>query len=647
MLQRSKIISLNWPDNFWKTSQMQLLQSEMGSIVVETIWSSHSRFNKDRWKLQGFDERFWSKNTDFFLDTLITSIIQRDQRINSQKNDFDLIVIDRSVKAFVATIIATLCIKISNISDTDHDYQIKYARDFLYNWISKQGYDLTSPYKENISLLLNSSTSKDEQINLTMSRSSNWWSPSERLQYKEYQKLLNICLEQEFLNVKNCEKINILQPIIDVQNEIRAMLQTSLQLNIPLLFKNLEKIIWIWWMSESGKSTVGELLEQQWRYRLKIKYFESLINWNYNYKKPLNDEEFATVLLLEINKYVLSHKYATHLSLESIRNPKVFSHIKLLLGDRFEMRYLTASEQNVIQRTMKELWTIKEEVTALVKEKNLEKNSLWAPLIEWIADKIINNNDSLRDLENRVNEALNGPLLLNKLVAPKEIKHIIKNTAEKLVYLYGNSIKFIWVWGSVWRNDFQIWISDVDFIIVCSNQSDEKKIESYIRNVLWENSSVKLGVTLLPENCNEYSDPKYMYLSNAYRTWQLHSIYNKGYTFPLISTTNQTKIRQSNNADYFISTRNELLQNSSIGIKNYKHVFTCMKLYLAWLWYQVEWYKNLYDAFSDKTNILLTEYNIIPMSEILSDSKQLDNIRPRIITFLDRLIQLSNNSNVK
>ncbi len=140
--------------------------------------------------------------------------------------------------------------------------------------------------------------------------------------------------------------------------------------------------------------------------RTKVKYFAELINELIPNADELSPEEFATRLMLELHKFSKAHNHIDQISIESIRDPKVFGFMKILLGDRFHMLYVETDRQNAISRTALEKNISLDKATEEIMQKDADKALLNTNGIREIADSIIVNNGSKEDLYESVNNAI-------------------------------------------------------------------------------------------------------------------------------------------------------------------------------------------------------------------------------------------------
>lgn len=605
-----KALSISWVDNMWKTSQIWLLSfgHHYSINVLKSLKGYHP--GRKKFNLNESNERFRNGNEIQFLETLLYSVLKRNEDIASSKQSYDLTIVDRGLQAFVATIISTLAIKLW-VNEAN-------AEEYFYNWLVREGLDNKLSDIEDIKIILKCSTNVDEQIQTTMNRSENWDSPQERLRYIEYQKMLNEQISKKYNN--NANQVYVSRPIIDIQNDIRAILSNNWLNKFEPIGSNINRLIGIGWMSEAGKSTIWEYLHNNGFVRTKIKYFAELINQLLPNASDLSPEEFATRLLLELHKFSNAHSHINNISIESIRDPKVFSFMKTLLGDRFQMLYVEASPDNTINRTVLEKNFSHEEAANEIIRKNKDKVASNAHEIKEIADSIICNDWSKEDLYKQINKSIFWPLNLSNLWLSNQYLQALETVSNKILSQEWKTIKYIGVAGSVWRNDVKADISDIDLVIVTANEVDHNRIKSTIRNDIRQINGIKIWLTLLDEDAITSDNPKQKtaYISRSIQIWNVKEIYNNGISFPAINENDLSALRIQNGKLYYQQTIRELDgEGTDINLECYKHIFTCMKIYLAALWFNVEGYENLYRYFFKISGINPSDYWIISMNEFV------------------------------
>lgn len=628
-----KALSISWVDNMGKTSQIWLLS--FGHSYKINVLKSLKGYHPGRKKFNLNDSNEWFRagNENQFLETLVYSVLKRNEDIALSKQSYDLTIVDRGLQAFIATIISTLAIKLG-VDETN-------AEEYFKNWLSNRWLDCQFSDVEDIKVILQCSTNIDEQIHTTLSRSENWENAQERLRYIEYQKILNNQINKQLANSAN-NKIYVTRPIVDIQNDIRGILCDNGMERFMPIGENIKRLVWIGGMSESGKSTVWEYLHDNGFVRTKVKYFAELINELIPNADELSPEEFATRLMLELHKFSKAHNHIDQISIESIRDPKVFGFMKILLGDRFHMLYVETDRQNAISRTALEKNISLDKATEEIMQKDADKALLNTNGIREIADSIIVNNGSKEDLYESVNNAIFWPINLINLWLPNKYIQIIEELSYKILSYQWIDIKYIWVWWSVGRNDLKQEISDIDLVLVASTLADKKNIQSFIRNDIWNIKGVKIWLTLLNEDelVSDNLKQKTAYISRSVHLGNIKEIYNSWIFFPAIKEDDLKNIRVEKWKLYYKQTIEELKNGDPyIDIESYKHLFTCMKIYLASLWYNVEGYDKLFSYFPKISSIDLSEYWIVAMNEFVWKRPQI--LKVKMVEFLSILLEKS------
>ncbi|MGD7195679.1 nucleotidyltransferase domain-containing protein [Ralstonia pseudosolanacearum] len=218
-------------------------------------------------------------------------------------------------------------------------------------------------------------------------------------------------------------------------------------------------------MSESGKSSVGELARSRWSYcRLKIGYLADVaaarMNLTLEAFYSLSPAEMAEALLLELDRFAAQHNYFRRFSLESAHRDEVTRHWKRVLGDRMCLLYIETSESNRLDRARESI----EELRA----RDKEKRARGVHRIKQFADHVVSNDDSQAVLAHRISQILfrrireDDTFRPQPTATPSPLLPSIKNTFQKHVpaeTLYAGIMGSLAYGG--WTLD-----SDIDILVI-------------------------------------------------------------------------------------------------------------------------------------------------------------------------------------
>ncbi|MET7820493.1 hypothetical protein [Micromonospora zamorensis] len=436
-------VTLNGADNVGKTTNARWLASALPDVEFtgtvdrwDRRWAEVSRRDFSQWW-------FVDSTTDEHIDLVFSSHAAR------SAGGGPLALEDRGWPMLVATCAATAAVK-DGISTAEALAQVetkarRYAR---------------APRRE-LHLLLRHSNQELAEAHHAVAREP--VPATER--YVEYQRRLAEAID---LQVDGGEYQAIVvrgdRPLLDVQREIR---EAVAQLDVPVAPLPPDRIEHLWvlaGMSESGKSTVGELLRtEHTATRLKIGYLMQLAADRLGRADPYREWDELTqaqMLTEEILRFAALNPGSHRISLESAHRFDATAHLRRIWGQRCEILFLRLPDRLRAQRateTMESLST-----------RDAIKQSRGGDRIALIADAVIDNGRSLAALKRAVTEVVHRRSGTKvpphaDTAMPEALQPVLADCVARLT---DSETALVAATGSLAHQGWQPGWSDIDLLVV-------------------------------------------------------------------------------------------------------------------------------------------------------------------------------------
>lgn len=364
-------------------------------------------------------------------------------------------------------------------------------------------------------------------------------------------------------------------PILDVQRRIRSQLAGMGIRVSPLPDDTLDRLWVLGGMSESGKSTVGELLRDEHGVtRLKIGYLLEVAAMRTGVADPYADwteREQAERLTEEVLRFAGTTK-ARVISLESARRFEATLHLKRVWGDRCQIVYLDAAAHLRVSRAA--------EPEALLHDRDVTKRERGADRIAEISDHLVDNSGALSALKltvNRMVSTLDVPTTAPDASRPVTQNAWLSQFAERVV---DDEVALVLATGSTGTASWREGWSDLDLLVVRDTAP-----AAWLRDAaaaLPAGDGLKVGISVLTSgDVDSLRVPSRVVQSLRRAAGGIGVLYRRaGYAFPVPAAAHGDRASRGLLGQVLVTTRRLLASETPDVRAVHKHLVLLAKVML-------------------------------------------------------------------
>ncbi len=478
-MERTRIVALSGPDNVGKSTQLRILDRRLGAAATNAgvLHDYDARWAEIR---NGGLASWWFENSSIedFVHVLVRSYLARLERARELTEP--LVLVDRGLPMLEATIAATLATRLV-IDDDD-------AADMTTKLLLPHRDDLDRAEAVETGIILLPATDPPAIAAASLARG-----PEANEVYRHYQahlacQLIRLVAEGRFAH----KIITGDRPIMAIQAEVRSVIADLWR--VPFCRLPEVATIALGGMSESGKSTVGEMLHRRFGVaRLKIGYLIEEAAARHAIADPyvLDEMTQAELVVDSLDRYTAGNRFVDRISIESLHRFEATRALKTLLGQSLTVAYVDTRDDLRRRRSETDLLDLAERDNA--------KMARGAKRIRSIADIVIDNNRTLLHLRRQV-EAMVGPdmqsprrMATNTLDLPAGLCDAVTTFVASLAGTPG--VDLVAVTGSGGRGKYQHDWSDIDVLVLAETYAlDGVQIAAvHLREAA---APVKVGLTV-------------------------------------------------------------------------------------------------------------------------------------------------------
>lgn len=477
-----QIIAMSGPDNVGKSTQLRILSRR---LYPEARLCGPLHDYDPRWPSpfgSGLSAWWFSTAAPADLaDVLARSYLAR----HAAATPDGLWLLDRGVPMLVASLAATLSVRL-NLDDNDgHEEALRLLRPY------KQ--DLQICAKREIGVVLLHSLDAQESAARSLAREV----VVDDL-YRRYQEHLAVQVLRRAAKSDFAYAIVVGdRPVMSVQDELRSALR-ELGVPCPPSALSRARVVAFGGMSESGKSTAANRLRQRHAFtRLKISYLldQSARCHGIGDVYSRDAASQAELLVDALDRYLAAHSFADRITIESLHRLDATLALRPLLGSNLVIVYVETQEELRRERAT--------EASATFTQRDKLKRSRGADRIRDIADIVLSNDSSRVRLYHHLDELAlsltwrhSAPRVasVTDLGLPASISGHVRRLVCQLTT--PPVIDLVAVTGSSGRGRYQPGWSDLDMLIV-ADRTAWSVVRSAIAELRTSLGDIKLGLTLI------------------------------------------------------------------------------------------------------------------------------------------------------